>query len=266
MPATQSATHPSGLRINFDEQTHIYEDENGVRYQSVTSFAGKFFESFDRNKIATEKAIEHVGIPGVTYDHPLVQEQMQKLLAEWEYAGVYGTKCHELMEWRIQQPSQTNALPPVSANNELESYAFIAIERAVQNLFSSGFTFAAAEQILFSRPYMIAGTADLLMWQGKTFWILDLKTNKSIWRKGFDNKRADSPIDHLPDCNGAKYALQLAIYERLIRDGGYVGPKTKINRALIHIPHYSTDPVFIPQPCMRMEVAEMLLTIMTPPF
>jgi ATP-dependent exoDNAse (exonuclease V) beta subunit len=249
MPCNQTATHPTGLVINFDEDSHRYRDENGVDYTSVTTFTHKYFPVFDT--VAHSKRVAERD-----------NKTPEQVRAEWDQAGVYGTKCHEFAE-QLLKFGNTNGFTP---KNEMEACAFAAIIKAVDNLLSQGFVLAETEKILFSIPYRIAGTADLLMWKDGALCILDWKTNKGIYTKGFGGGTGLGCLKHLPDCNGTQYSIQLAMYERIIRAEGYVAPGTKINRALIHIPHYSTEPVWLPQPCRRMETAEMLLDLMTPPF
>lgn len=64
----------------------------------------------------------------------------------------------------------------------------------------------------------IAGISDLVVVHGKELFLYDWKTSKSIDKKGYYDRAKKStvkmkfPLNHLDDCNGNTYAMQLSLY------------------------------------------------------
>lgn len=124
------------------------------------------------------------------------------------------------------------------------------------------------EQIVFDFTFGIAGTIDLLT-RDKTdpdlYWILDWKTNEKIEFHNRWGTHGLDPISHLEDCSGTHYALQLSIYEWLLRIGKYIPHRAKVRRGIFHL----TDdgPKFYELPDMAIEVRDMMMVIAyEPPF
>ena len=73
------------------------------------------------------------------------------------------------------------------------------------------------------------------------------------------------PIEHLEDCNGTHYALQLSLYEFLLRIGKYIPHGAKVRRGIFHL----TDdgPRFYELPDLSIEVRDMVIAMLEqPPF
>ena len=255
MPGDAYATHPTGLQIRFVEKDHAYTDANGQHYESVTTFIKRFFKPFDEDgEILRRKAAEA----------NLTPEQLQ---AQWRAKGAaacdYGTRCHETAESKLLRGVQIH-----QPRDEKERTAFACVASTVEWLLSR-FRFIATEQIVFSPAYALAGSIDLLMADdaNRVLWVLDWKTNAEIPKVNNWNQKALAPIQHLDDCAFAKYALQLATYQRIIEHDGYLRASGldgyKINRALIHIPPNATNAEWLPTPDLGREVVEMILAKFT---
>lgn len=239
----KTAYHPrTGLSIVFNEKHHTYIDGYGNHYKSGTTFNKAFFPPFDGDRIALEMSVKE-GRP------------VGEIKAEWSAAGVYGTKCHEHAEWLFTGQGLSKA-----PNTEKEHIAFLAIATAYERLIAK-YRFIGAEQIVFSPRYYIAGTIDLIMFDpGRNVWLLlDWKSNKAIYTEGFDGAKALHPISHLGACQFDTYSMQLALYERIAREEGYITPDSTVERALIHLPPMSPEPVWMPIPDRQREIAECLL-------
>lgn len=88
----------------------------------------------------------------------------------------------------------------------------------------------------FLIDYLISGTIDILCYRPTDFVILDWKTNRNglIFESGYFKKdkttnpaqltdewvRKDDrmlpPLNHLPDCNGSHYTMQLSMYAKMV--------------------------------------------------
>ena len=235
------ATHPSGLQIRFTDHDHVYEDARGHQYLSGTSFLKDFFSPFEADKVAGIIAEKEGKSPA-------------QVKAEWKWARDSGTRMHENCE------AQCKGLPPVhQPQNQNEYTAFVAAHNCLHELMAR-FKLIGAELIVFSPRYHIAGTIDLLMYAGNgVYSIFDWKKCKAIYQQGFDDARALHPISHMQDCNGVKYGLQLALYERIMRDEGYIEPDATVTRTLLHAKPMADRIECYEIQDYRSEVTEMLL-------
>lgn len=243
MPGDKRAIHPSGIGITFSEGAHTYIDDEGWNYTSGTSFLKQFFPVFDSDKIATEKAAKD----GVS---------KQSILDDWKEAGIYGTRVHENCENQFLGNMAAIHQP----RYQKELVAFQTAWRTVEWL-KSEFTLIGCELIVFHPKWYISGTIDLLMYDQRrnVYMLLDWKTNKAIYSSGFDGAKAFGVIDHLDDCNLVNYGLQLSLYERLMREGGYIPRDAAVERCLIHIPPMSETPKFMSTNDYSREIVEMVL-------
>lgn len=242
MPGNTEAVHPSGLKLKFTEDDHKYEDELGREYTSVTTLLHDFFPPFDKEAVAVKCAAK-------------TGKTAELFLQEWEAAGVYGTRVHENCEY--QMLGQTNLMH--QPQGPKEQHAFSSAWNSVEML-KSVFTFHASEMIVFSPRLRIAGSVDLLMWQMQVLRILDWKTNKAIRRKAFGNKKGTQyPTRNLPDCNFEHYAMQLAIYEILLKIEGYIMPNQKTQRDLLWFNPETNQADMIQLPDRTVEASQVLM-------
>lgn len=127
-----------------------------------------------------------------------------------------------------------------------------------------------AEKKIYTSKYMIAGMIDVLVVKGKTFAIVDWKSNKdelmfisgyykkvkqgNEWVKGTTfierDDRLIAPLNNLQKCKGIKYSLQLSLYAFIMEMWGYklidnglllfhIRPRRKPK--LINIKYYKDD-------------------------
>ena len=245
MPATSTATNPKGVTITFTEADHKYVTPDIDDFISSSTIVHHFFEPFDM--IGTANRI--AGKRGTT---------PEALLQEWEdnknRACDFGTRTHENCEYQFANRLQDIHTP----RNEKEQNTFSVAWDAVAML-QSKYTLIGCELIVFSERFRLAGTIDLLMYDPveDTYWILDWKTNKQIDFKDRYGKLGKNPIQYLSDCNGTHYALQLSIYEFIMRHEGYLSDKSKIKRAIIHLKE--DKPYWHELPDMSKEVALMIM-------
>jgi ATP-dependent exoDNAse (exonuclease V) beta subunit len=244
VPATSVTTH-NGRTMTFREADHSYTDDQGHQYTSVTTMIGEFFPKFDAD--ATAKRMEAQG-----------KGTAAELKASWVAAGEYGTRCHETAEALLQQLP-----PPHKPASPREKGAFTSIWEYCTGTLLENMTLVGAEILVFAPKFYVAGTIDLAMrTPSGTLWILDWKTNKALKTVGYKGAMGMGPCRCLPDANVSKYALQLSIYERILRDASYIPPDTIVKRGLLWVK--PGEPVsLIPTPYLAVEVADVLLAHFT---
>ncbi len=124
------------------------------------------------------------------------------------------------------------------------------------------------EKIVFDLDCQVAGTIDLLC-QDKAdpsqYWILDWKTNEKLEFHNRFGTHGLFPIEHLEDCAATHYALQLSLYEFLLRVGKYIPQCAKVRRAIIHLTDDGAK--FHELPDYALEVRNMVIVMLEqPPF
>ena len=250
MPSCSKATHPSGVEILFEEDTHRYSSTVGGReltYTSGTTFVHKFFPPFDpTGEILRRKAAKEGKEP-------------EALKAEWDAnrdaSCLFGTRTHAICEDVLL--GRDKRYKPL---NEKEERTF-AQGADMAAKFRKGLDILGVEKIVFSPflPNPIAGTIDLLARSRKdgSVLILDWKTNKSIDRYNRYNKFGLDPIGHVPDLNFYHYSLQLSLYQYLLTLGKYVPEGSKFKRAIIHLTETGHEIIMLPD--MTSEVKDMII-------
>ena len=248
---TKQAVNPRGVTINFSAREHLYWTDFpadgaaacAATYVSATTLLKRYFRPFDEKAMAEQVARKRGLMPA-------------QVIVEWgmtrEAASRFGTRTHEICEDTL------NGLPPRHRpETERERVIFRhGWEYAVQ--VRANMKVVAVEQIVFSERLRIAGTIDFCARdRNGTLWILDWKTNKAIRTANDYGETGLAPIEHLPECEMSKYALQLSLYEWILRSEGYIRRADPVNRALVHLT--DAGPVFIPCADMTREVLEVLL-------
>ncbi len=254
MPGTSKAVNPAGVEIEFDEATHIYRSLVGGReiiYTSGTTFIHKFFKAFDPDGVIAERKAKQAGTSAA------------EIKAQWkakaDAACELGTRVHETCEDILHGAAERRNTPRDEHERRLMD-AGIAAARVVKERLEV----VGIERVVFNVPVRIAGTIDLLC-RSKTdrnlWWILDWKTNARI---DFDSRFGDyglAPIGHLYDCSGVHYALQLSLYEFLLRAGGYIPQEAEVRRGIYHLTE--DGPHFYELPNYGVEVRDMIIDYLT---
>lgn len=222
MPNDTKAKHPSGLTITFQEEGHLYFDENNVDYTSATTLVHGAFEKFDAEKISAAKSAR-TGIPAATY------------LTEWkekaDRASESGTRAHENCERQILGRFSEMHTP----RDEKERLRFRAAWNEVQSI-QAAFSELRPEMLIFSPRFCVAGSVDLLAKKATgEYTIIDWKYIQGLKFEGYHGKMGTVPAtEHLPDCNYYHYALQLNIYEMILKLEGYI-PRRAIVKKMLNV-------------------------------
>ena len=196
--------------ISFEPIAHRYSViGKGVDLKSVSYLISLVKQPFDREHWLVKKAKER----GIT---------REELDEEWKLinklATDKGTAYHEVREERYLK---NKGIPSLSQDG-------LKIAHDLSDLKPGLYP----ELMLYNFNYMVAGTSDCVtIYPDKTFSIGDFKTNKKLEFKGFkkydpDYKekrtvRMKFPLQHIDDCNGMHYTIQLSTYALLLEEFGY---------------------------------------------
>lgn len=193
-------------KVYLQEEGHIYYDDLGNTYTSVSTVRKHFQQPFDALNISRAVA-KSTG------------RDAQEIREEWrrnaDDASGHGTIIHNSV-----QLYETKAIMP--ENPEIAELA-----KSLAAYFRNLYKFQYYEVTLGLTEQLIAGTFDracirgFKIRDGKKVPVVDLfdkKTNKS---KGIQfissyDKRMLDPFDHLEDCNYIDYTWQLSIYALMI--------------------------------------------------
>lgn len=235
--------------LYFDEGPHKYTDSNGNEYISVTTLIGNYCPKFDAKYWAHKKAREqgvsekeilkqwdkikneacdrgtntHNGIENAIKDVSKFKEAIQ-------YLQQVGGRCITVADIPnlIPTPLDIDKFKEATENKYEEIY------RVFQFYTERGYTIYS-EIGVFDPELLISGTIDILCDRPTDFVILDWKTNRSglQFESGYykkdkttipnqltnewvrKNDKMLPPLNHLPECNGSHYSMQLSIYARL---------------------------------------------------
>lgn len=236
--------------LYFDEEQHRYTDAKGNEYQSVTTLIHDYVPKFDAAYWAHRKAKEQ----GVSEKEILRQWDKIKNEAcsrgNKTHNGIEDaikdvSKFKEAIKYLEQTESGRvvtvadipNLIPiPLDIDKFVEATnnKYPEIYRVFKHYIDRGYTIYS-EIAVFDEDLLISGTIDILCIKEDNFVILDWKTNRGglqfengyykkdkttipnqltdIWvRKG---EKMLPPLNHLEDCNGMHYTLQLSSYARL---------------------------------------------------
>lgn len=186
------------MKIYLDED-HIYRDEHGRTYTSVSKLINKYKKPFEKQAISAAIA-KRDGV------------DQQELLDEWdlksELSLLRGNYIHEIMEKCLTRPDLAPDL-----NYEIEKLrSILPSGRWVQ------------EKIVADTQNLVAGTIDLIT-IGDTAQIWDFKTN-DLDKPAYNNFL--EPFQDLEQTKLNEYRLQLSYYKHLVEGYGYKVDALKI--------------------------------------
>lgn len=246
--------------VNFNEQLHVYWDDNG-RYDSVTTVIGKFCHEFDSDFWSLYKALEKILEPAAfamekkkLLDTKKIDKQyfldmyeinedelnckQQDILDEWAQTNLEscerGTAIHAELEHSLTK----------NKSCEFKKYGL----GGKFNVHSGDIPLEDERGIypeylihVEDGDLRLAGQIDLLIKDGTSIWIVDYKTNKKLEEKSFFDSRTKKnqmmkyPLNNLMDCNKVHYTIQLSLYAWMIQKNN---PDLQIEKLiLVHYDH-----------------------------
>ena len=235
--------------LYFDEGPHRYTDTNGNEYISVTTIIGNYCPKFNAKYWAHKKAKEQ----GVSEKEILRQwnrikdeacdrgtathngienaiKDVSKFKEAIKYLEQVGGRCITVADipQLIPTPLDINKFKEATQGKYEEIY------RVFDYYIQRGYTIYS-EIGVFDPTLLISGTIDIFCYRPTDFVILDWKTNRdglkfengyykkdkttipnqltNVWVR--KSEKMLPPLNHLPECNGSHYTMQLSIYARL---------------------------------------------------
>lgn len=219
---------PIKRNVVLRHKDHVYIDQDGLLYKSMTSLLNDYKEPFNVDYWAKYKARER----GVT---------KEQIIDEWNTiknnACDKGSKVHNYIEdggnsINAQFKGRHVEVDKLKLDYIIHNFPTIAAD--IQKDLNDGYI-VYQEKIVYLFEFMLAGMIDYLAvnHKQKTFRIRDWKTNKDelIFEAGYHSKKHNKyiytdkrlyyPINDMPDSKGSIYTLQLSGYAAIMEQWGY---------------------------------------------
>ena len=231
----------------FDEGPHKYTDTLGNEYRSVTTLIGDYYNHFDADYWAHKKAreqgksekqiraewnrIKDEACERGTKTHNGIEDAIKEV-SKFKNCIRY---LNDTDSGRVITIADVPALIPTPLNIE-------EFKDATQNKYPEIYRvfdfYTERGYIIYSEigafliDYLISGTIDIFCYRPTDFVILDWKTNRDglKFEAGYYKKDKSTipnqltnewikkkqnmlpPLNHLDDCNGMHYTMQLSLY------------------------------------------------------
>ena len=235
----------------FDEGPHKYTDTEGNEYISTTTLIGQYAPKFDAKFWARKKAKEQgVSEKEILRQWEQIKDEACRRGTETHNGIEDAIKDVSKFKEAIQYLEQVNTgrcitvadIPSFKAKpldierfKEATNHKYDEIYRVFQFYTDRGYTIYS-EIGVFDPILLISGTIDILCIRDTDFVILDWKTNRDglKFESGYYKKDKTTipnqltnewvrkhdkmlpPLNHLDECNGNHYTMQLSIYARLV--------------------------------------------------
>ena len=234
--------------IRFEEDTHTYWDGDYKFSRSVTKLLKSLEKPFDAMYWSLKKSGGDA-------------EKAEALRTEWEekarFASMKGTIAHLMLELQAQgilggdvDASIVEQVAILQAQYPTEAeYAFNCVDRAkemLEHLKEEGYTLVDTELCVGLKDIDLAGTMDLLLRDAEgSLVVADWKTNEEIDKPSYGYFL--EPFNRLPKSKINGYALQMSIYQEMLKMAGIVEPWAGIHKILwtdngqgriINVPHH----------------------------
>lgn len=222
MPSSITVSH-NNRKMTFSEDSHSYIDNHGKKYMSVTTLIGHAFEKFDAEKVAKALA-EKRGEEDWRYYVNLWREEGKK-------AADQGTRLHFNCEHMILDRYDECYI----AETPQEMINFSLAEKQVKKIKEDEHSVKfEPEKLVFSNILGLAGSIDLLVTKDDGSYIIyDWKNIKELKKEGFNGKTGVLKCTaNVQDSNYWHYALQLQLYEIILKAENYVDRNAKFERRL----------------------------------
>lgn len=210
--------------VKFIEDKHLYVNDDGEYFTSVTKLIHQFEPVKDWDKIAKNYAKKH---------KKSVEEVRAAWKAENQKSVDRGTRFHKVKETELCEKGCVN-VEGIDLN--IESPTVVdGIKHSRSLKLDNGIY---PELIIFLDSAKLAGQADYIEVVNGKINIKDYKTNKEIKMEGFrdwkgSEEKLTGPLSHLGNCNYTVYCLQLNTYMYMLKKHN---PNLKIGTMeLLHI-------------------------------
>lgn len=203
--------HERDERLAFDGPSHTYVVDGLVACRSVTQAVSTAFPAFDADAAIAAMRNGRKW----TEDHPLYAKSDDDIKALWktkgEAASHAGTGLHAAIEAALNHPAGT--MPLDCPEHPEYASGFVPFMASLD----PSLTPYRTEWQVFDKRRRLAGCIDAVFYDAQTgtHVLYDWKRTAKIpltnrWRSG------NGKLSHLPDCKGARYALQLNLYALIL--------------------------------------------------
>lgn len=268
--------------VGFDDSTHTYFDlKDGTKYISVTQLLGEYKQPFDSNFWSSYKAAEAVFDPTnwSALKPVLLQTKVwnDKFLTTYKIdKEAFFNKKQEILD---SYDAKRNASCEIGTAIHLEKETELYVPEPNVKKYGLGGKFtcekgyyqldlpkAVYPEFLISHDFgggvRICGQLDLLIKDGVDIYIYDHKTNDSIDKQSYFDRKTKSyqmmkyPLNNVMDSNFWHYSLQLSLYFYLLKQKH---PEFVLKRlALNHIDKVTRKETLIECEYLEEDVKRML--------
>lgn len=246
------------IELYFDEKEHKYTDNKGNVYNSTTTVISEYGSKFDTvaesikcyNKYYNVKGHRYYGMTPAQIRqywknkikksldrgnerHNYLEDTVKTITNYKEYSNKYSKgRLYTIDEILKDRNIGSVSLDDLVKHNI--KFKYKDIYNVLLHFSEKGYKMYA-EVGLFDYKYLISGMADLVLIKDDNFVLMDWKSGKheilfeaGYYKRDFKGRTTDIfvstnetmsyPINHLPECNGSHYALQLSMYTSMIED------------------------------------------------
>lgn len=241
-------TRYNDIHLTFKEDGHKYSDNFGNEYLSVTTMLGNYHQKFNKNYWLLKKAKElHISPKELEKQWNTIKDEACErgtFTHNGLEDGIKGASAFkDAVRYMIKENGEMITvadLPNINMNIkelsipdfiELTNNKYPDVYRWFQYYVDKGYHIYA-EIGMFLIDYLVSGTIDVLLIRDDRFVIGDWKTNRGglkfeagYYKKDKSTKPAQEtnewvtkydkllpPLNHLPDCNGSVYNMQVSTY------------------------------------------------------
>ena len=212
--------NPFGVEIRFDPESHTFETDNVNDFVSVTTFISRFFEKFDKEAIS-KRVADRRGVP------------VQEILDDWEQKGIEGSQLGNNIHTYCEN-ILLGKKPPKPINDKAKAMmeSVDPILKAMKRKY-----LVKPEMIVFSEELKLAGIIDVFATRkvSMKYFIFDWKTNNDLNKGERFAKPGFGPLRHIKGTTLNKYALQLNMYEFILKHEKYIESYMEVEKGIIHI-------------------------------
>lgn len=212
------------MRVTLNEANHVYTDEQGQNYKSVSAIIAQYKQPFDPYKVA---ANGNTLIANYTMKHGFSEQYwMDNWTGKRDYACEKGHAFHALKEmYVLGQAFIKSGNEFIHVQNQNQQWMIKYMEGNFRHLKPGVYT----ELCIWHWGNKTAGTADLVTIYGDgTFDIDDYKTNGEFRTESLQGKTMKFPCINLLDCHLGHYTLQLNLYAWMLKQFGLTPRKLRI--------------------------------------
>jgi hypothetical protein len=202
--------HPRDSRIVFHEGPHVYEvDGSSAGYVSVTTLNHGYFRGFNSDKMVDNiVASKRMADPSYKY----YGMTRQNILDMWAASGKQASEAGTLMHLDIEK--YYNGMEVQNSSPEYQLFQRFVADFPHLEAYRTEWT-------IFHEEAKIAGSIDMVFRNTLTglFEIYDWKRVKEISMNAFraDDVGLIEPLASIPNSNYWHYALQLNIYQYILK-------------------------------------------------